>query len=169
MTHRSLKFYLLAAAVWLSGAPAFAQSAPATMPYHTVFGRLGDATNATTIGSGTLNTARLPAPFTGGSASGNTSKFGTVTGSLTNGHCASYDASGNLQDSGSSCGTSAMVLLNTLTASNSATLSDTSSLTATYPIYEIVFENIVPAPIRPAKFRSIPAARFRRLVISPAR
>jgi hypothetical protein len=40
--------------------------------------------------------------------------------------------------------TSAMVLLNTLTASNSATLSDTTSFTATYSSYDIVFENIVP-------------------------
>lgn len=37
------------------------------------------------------------------------------------------------------------VLLNTLTASTSATLSDTSSLTATYSEYEIVFANIIPA------------------------
>jgi hypothetical protein len=37
------------------------------------------------------------------------------------------------------------VLLATLTASNSATLTDTTSLTATYPTYEIVFENILPA------------------------
>lgn len=36
-------------------------------------------------------------------------------------------------------------LLNTLTASNSATLSDTTSFTSTYPSYEIVFENIQPA------------------------
>jgi hypothetical protein len=38
-----------------------------------------------------------------------------------------------------------MILLNTLTASNSATLSDTTSLTSTYSVYEIVFENILPA------------------------
>lgn len=36
-------------------------------------------------------------------------------------------------------------LLNTLTAAASATLSDTTSLTATFAEYEIVFENIVPA------------------------
>lgn len=36
-------------------------------------------------------------------------------------------------------------LLNTLTASNSATLSDTTSLTASFTEYEIVFENILPA------------------------
>lgn len=35
-------------------------------------------------------------------------------------------------------------LLNTLTASNSATLTDTTSLTATYNEYEFVFENITP-------------------------
>jgi hypothetical protein len=36
-------------------------------------------------------------------------------------------------------------LLNTLTASNSASLQDTTSITATFKHYEIVFENIVPA------------------------
>jgi hypothetical protein len=36
-------------------------------------------------------------------------------------------------------------LLNTLTASNSSSLSDTSSLTATYSEYEIVFEDVLPA------------------------
>jgi hypothetical protein len=39
----------------------------------------------------------------------------------------------------------AMTLLNTLTASNSASLSDTTSLTASYSSYEIVFENLLPA------------------------
>lgn len=43
--------------------------------------------------------------MTWGTASGNTSKFGTVTGSLTNGHCIAADASGNLIDNGSTCGT----------------------------------------------------------------
>jgi hypothetical protein len=37
------------------------------------------------------------------------------------------------------------VLLNTLTASNSATLTDTTSLTATYEHYEIIFENLIPS------------------------
>lgn len=36
------------------------------------------------------------------------------------------------------------VLLNTLTASNSATLSDTTSLTSTFSAYDIVLENLVP-------------------------
>jgi hypothetical protein len=37
------------------------------------------------------------------------------------------------------------VLLNTLTASSSASLADTTSLTSTYYNYEIVFENVLPA------------------------
>lgn len=40
---------------------------------------------------------------------------------------------------------SAVTLLNTLTASASATLSDITSLTATYSSYELVFQNIIPA------------------------
>lgn len=38
-----------------------------------------------------------------------------------------------------------MVLLNCLTASNSATLSDTTSFTGAYSFYEIVLQNIIPA------------------------
>jgi hypothetical protein len=104
-----------------------------------------DATNASNIGTGTLNTARLPTPFTNGTPSGNTSSFGTTTGALTSGHCASFDASGNINDSGAICGTASYVLLATLTASNSATLSDTTHLTSSYTTYEILFANILPA------------------------
>lgn len=39
------------------------------------------------------------------------------------------------------------VLLNTITASSSATLSDTSNFTSTYNDYEIVFENVLPASL----------------------
>jgi hypothetical protein len=59
-----------------------------------------DATNATNIGSGTLNTLRLPAPFTSGTASGTTSKFMTGSGTLTNGHLAGFDVNGNIVDGG---------------------------------------------------------------------
>lgn len=41
--------------------------------------------------------------------------------------------------------TSSMTLLVTLTAANSATLSDTTHITNAFPEYEIVFENLVPA------------------------
>jgi hypothetical protein len=40
---------------------------------------------------------------------------------------------------------SGRVLLNTLTASSSASLSDTTSITSGYSEYDIVFENIIPA------------------------
>lgn len=42
-------------------------------------------------------------------------------------------------------GSSTRVLLNTLTASSSASLSDTTSITGTYNEYELVFENLTPA------------------------
>lgn len=107
-----------------------------------------DTTNASNIASGTLNTLRLPSPFTSGTASGNTTKFATASGSLTNGNCAKFDGSGNIVDNGSACGTSGQyILLNTLTCPNISTTGcgDTTSLTATYSVYEIVFENLLPA------------------------
>jgi len=54
--------------------------------------------------TGTVNTARLPSPFTNGTASGSTSKFATVSGSLTPGNCIQSDASGNIVDAGAGCG-----------------------------------------------------------------
>ena len=59
---------------------------------------------------------------------------------LAQGQYLTADSGGNpLASSG------AKTLLNTLTASNSATISDTTSFTATYRYYELVFENILPA------------------------
>lgn len=46
-----------------------------------------------------------PGGLAQGTRSGNTTEFGTVTGSLTNGHCVSIDASGNLIDAGGACTT----------------------------------------------------------------
>lgn len=60
-----------------------------------------DTTNANNIGSGTLNTLRLPSPFTSGTASGNTSQFATVAaGTKAAGDFAGWDASGNINDGG---------------------------------------------------------------------
>lgn len=51
--------------------------------------------------AGTLSTARMGAPFTNGTASGNTSQFATVlAGTKTTGHVATWDANGNIQDGG---------------------------------------------------------------------
>lgn len=59
---------------------------------------------------------------------------------LTQGQCLTADASGN-PVAVSGC----RVLLNTLTASSSAQLDDTTSLTSAFNEYEIVFENVIPA------------------------
>ena len=39
-----------------------------------------------------------------GTVSGNTTKFATVSGSLTSTHCVNIDANGNLTDAGAACG-----------------------------------------------------------------
>jgi hypothetical protein len=67
--------------------------------------------SASTWASTAALTANLPiigggagvAP-TVGTRSGNTTKFVTTTGALTNGNCASWDVSGNIVDFGSACG-----------------------------------------------------------------
>lgn len=54
---------------------------------------------------GQIGSGALPSPFTNGTASGNTSKFATTTGTLTNGNCVKLDANGNFVDAGAACGT----------------------------------------------------------------
>lgn len=77
------------------------------------------------------------------SVSGNTSKVGTVTGSLTNGHIITADASGNLQDGGV-LSTGSMIYLSTQTASASATIDFTSLITSTYDDYVVIFDGVIP-------------------------
>lgn len=60
----------------------------------------GTGTVSAAPGWSTIAAADLPSPFTSGTASGSTSKFATVTGTLTSGHLATWDASGNLIDGG---------------------------------------------------------------------
>ena len=64
-----------------------------------------DTTNANNIASGTLGSARLPSPFTSGTASGNTSQFVTTTGARTTGHALTWDVNGNAVDGGAATGT----------------------------------------------------------------
>ncbi len=61
-------------------------------------------TTAGTSGQPLLSGGGGASAMTYGTLSGTTSKFGTVTGSLTNGNCLAADASGNLIDNGSPCG-----------------------------------------------------------------
>ncbi len=75
-----------------------------------------DIVNAALLQSGTLPVARI----NGGTANQNVQGDGTFV-------------------------TSGRKLLNTLTASSSATLGDTTSITSAFPEYEIVLENILPA------------------------
>lgn len=60
-------------------------------------GKTTFTSNLPLIGNGTGAIAQ-------GTVSGNTTEFGTVTGATVNGDCAKWDASGNLIDSGSGCG-----------------------------------------------------------------
>ena len=48
----------------------------------------------------------LPSWATSLSLSGNSTKLGTVSGSLTSGHCLQADSNQNIVDAGASCGTS---------------------------------------------------------------
>ena len=83
-----------------------------------------------------------------GSRSGSTTVFGTTAGSLTSGDCAQFDASGNIVDSGGSCGSGGgagrLVKLGTLSA-NLNTTSD-QAITLTCPtsmcvVTEFIFYN----------------------------
>lgn len=109
--------------------------------------------SATTQGSSGVLGANLPvfgggagsAPIAG-TRSGNTTQVVTTTGAQTNGNCVSIDASGNHIAAGVACAVgSTSVLLNTLTASSSTTVSDTTSFTVTYKSYTLVFTNFLPA------------------------
>lgn len=117
----------------------------------------------TSVQSSAALTANLPvfgggagsAPFSG-TRLGNTTKAQMANASTTpvTNNCVSYDANGNTQDSGQPCGgaNAAPVLLLTLTASTSSSLTDvgacstggtTGCFTATYASYLITFLNIV--------------------------
>ena len=118
---------------------------------------------STSIASSAALTANLPvfgggagaAPFVG-TRLGNTTKAqmaNSSTSPVTN-DCVSYDANGNTQDSGQPCGSAnaAPVLLATLTASSSTSLTDvgncstgasTGCLSTTYAAYRIDFNQLV--------------------------
>lgn len=78
--------------------------------------------SGTTIASSNALTANLPvfgggaatAPFSG-TLSGNTTKVGSVSGSFITGNCLKADASGNIVDNGSACGSGGSLTIGTTT------------------------------------------------------
>lgn len=99
---------------WTGGIVSIAN--PTTTPAFTLAGTSGGIpyfSSASTWASSALLTANLPvigggagAAPTVGTRSGNTTEFATVTGSTPSGNCAKWDASGNVVDAGSPCGSS---------------------------------------------------------------
>lgn len=103
---------------------------------------LGSGANplwATPAGAGNVTAAgtltnNLPVIGQGGTAvavgtvSGNTTEFGTVTGTLTSGNCIKSDASGNLIDAGAACGgaTGELIGIQRITATGSYTYTPTT-------------------------------------------
>jgi len=115
----------------------------------------GTSITATTVTSAASLTNNLPVFGAGGQAiasgtrTGNTTAVVTSTGSLTSGNCAKWDANGNAVDSGLACsaatGGTGLVLLETHTASASASLAFTACLSSSYDAYLVTVENIVPS------------------------
>lgn len=90
-----------------------------------------DTTSASNIVSGTLNTARLPAPFANGTRQGNTLAYLTFAGGApTTGHIATFDANGNLQDGGTAATVSSVIPGGGIVSSTTAACSQ-SAITAT--------------------------------------
>jgi hypothetical protein len=94
--------------LWCTSAGMFVQIAGSTVP----LGTSGGTLPVTGGGTGQSSfTANLPILGNGtgalaqGTRSGNTTTFGTVTGTTTSGDCVAFDASGNLHDAGvGACG-----------------------------------------------------------------
>ena len=95
----------------------------------------GSSAGTVTVGSTTVASASATfgVLFNNNGTLGNTSNGTQGQQLVSNGNAAPTYQSGG------------WVLINTLTASASASLSDTTSLTATYSEYEIVFANIIPS------------------------
>lgn len=124
--------------------PAVAASGTLTLPAatDTLVGKAttDTLTNKTYDTAGTGNTFKISGTSIT-AISGNTNKVATVTGALTSGHIATFDASGNIQDGGTAAG--GLTLLTTVNASALASVSFNSTyLTSTYRKYIIEFDSV---------------------------
>lgn len=119
--------------------------------------RTGSGNRLVTAASGTL-TQNVPLLYDASgnvvataTRSGNTTEFATITGTKTTGKQLEFDASGNIKastsdiGSGSGGGGGAIVFLEEKTASSSAQLDFSASISATYDLYQFEFIDVKPA------------------------
>lgn len=92
-----------------SGAAVTVQNNAATTAFNFNLPATAGSANAPLLSGGGGSTA-----MAWGSRSGNTTTFGTTSGSLTTGDCIKIDASGNLIDSGSACNASSLTFADSL-------------------------------------------------------
>lgn len=99
LTRAGLNSYTIA--VTKTNGTAFTALATAAVPLTVPNGGTGQ----TTLTSGAPLFGNGTSAVTLGTVTGNTTKVATSTGTLTSGHCADWDANGNIIDAGAACGT----------------------------------------------------------------
>ena len=116
----------------VSGSPITSSGTLAVTLSGTALPVANGGTGATTFSTGLPLIGNGTSAVSTGTVSGNTTKFVTTTGSLTNGHCVDIDASGNFIDSGSACGGGGgSVSIDALTAATVNTITFGSTFTFT--------------------------------------
>lgn len=124
-----------------SGVPSIGSTIPTAVQNNITnlgtIGSVGAPIGAAFGGKGVTSPATHTMPINQGASAE------TNTGTGTTGQCVTSNGASADPSFAGGCWT----LINTLTASNSTSLSDTTSLTATYDQYEIVFENLVTGTI----------------------
>lgn len=132
------------------------------------FASVATSGSATDLITGTLNTARLPSPFTNGTISGNTSKFVTTTGTLINGNCVQWDVNFNAIDAGAPCGTGGGTsnTFDTVAALNAASVGLSANSVTTLGYYArgdgggTTYVRVASAPSKPCSQTSNAGASF---------
>jgi hypothetical protein len=135
-----IKSYAAVAHQWINaistgGAPSSTQPAITDLQAIATSSAVGNVTGSSAAPAALTSSqlASIVAPFTSSTQGATPASGGGTTNFLR------ADGNWSVPPSG------ALTLLNTLTASNSASLSDTTSLTSSFSSYEIVYENVIPA------------------------